>query len=386
MCAGQNSDEKRKILFVIPSLSRAGAEMVIIDLIRGFDRNKFEVFLFTFSESLPLLERLNDCQLHHFNHTRKHKLDFSVVPAISKVIDEHKIEVVYTSLQIALLITWLGCRFSNNNPPIIHSLHKMVGRNKKDALLEKILYQWPMRMTKRIVCVCRKQEEFWIEAFPYLKGKTEVIYNGINPDYFKKDKKIGNEEGYRSSLNISEEALVIACVAGFRVEKNHENLVKAFARVAVGGQDAYLLLAGDGPEKENIQNLAKQCNIEEKVIFLGLLSDVRPLMADANLTIIASTAIETFSIAMLESMSMECPVISTDIGGHKEAIIPNVTGDIIANGSISEIENTLKKYISSKTQLDEMGLKAREMVLEQFTVEIMVRKTEMLATEIVEGI
>ena len=356
--------------------------MQVVDLLLGFDRSQFDVFLFTFDENLSLKEKLKDCQLHHVNHVRKHKFDFSMVHVISKMIDDNRIDIVHTTLQIALLFGWLGCNLSKRRPPIVHALHKMVGRNKKEALLEKLLYQWPMRACKRVICVCKKQEDFWQGLFSYLKGRTIVIYNGVDTHHFDRERVFAEAINLRSLHRIPEDAIIFACVAAFRTEKNHASLVTAIAKMDSSENAPYLLLAGEGPEKKTIQKIVNDYNISDRVFFLGNLADVRPLMAAADLSIIASTAIETFSIAMLESMSMCCPVVSTDIGGHKEAIFPGISGDIVLTGSVNDLESVLRKYITDKSTLKKMGLNARELVLKEFSVEKMVKNTEKLIREI----
>lgn len=352
--------------------------MQVVDLLRGFDRERFSIHLFTFDTDQPLSDKLKGIQLNHVNHPRRHKYDFSMIPALSKMIDENQIDLLHTSLQIALLFGWLGRFFSRRKPPLVNALHKMVGRNKKESLLEFFLYQWPMRACQRIICVCISQKNFWQSKFPYIKRKATVIYNGVDTDRFEKSKFIAAGLTMRTDYGIPPTAPVIACVAAFRVEKNHVGLLTSFSKVSIPHNPAYLVLAGDGAGRDSIKQLASELGIADRVIFLGNIGDVRPLLATASLSVLASVAIETFSIAMLESMSMCCPVLSTDIGGHREAIKPGITGDIVPVGDTDALTTSLSRLLSSQDTLQEMGAKARQLVLKMFSLNTMVKNTEEL--------
>ena len=371
-----NRKDKLRVLFVLPSLVRAGAETQVVDLIQRFDRKQFEVFLFTFGKDLSQKSRLNEYAVVHYNSIRRHKFDFSLVRRIAQVVEQNDIDVVHTTLQVALLYGWIGCRLSQKRPLIVHALHKTVGRNKKEDYLERYLYQWPMRTCSRVICVCRNQEEFWHGKFPYLKVRSVVIYNGVDVQYFDREKVTYEGRVFRDRLGIPKTSPIIACIASLRPEKNHCGLIEAFSALDIAKLDPYLVLAGDGPEHGIIKKVVEELQLDDRIIFLGDVKDVRPLLAVSNMTVLNSVAIETFSIAMLESMSMSCPVISSDIGGHKEAITPSENGELIPVGDVTALRNTLNKCLMNKGMLAQMGLRARKTVEEKFSVEKMAKQTE----------
>ncbi|MBU0996193.1 MAG: glycosyltransferase family 4 protein [Proteobacteria bacterium] len=376
---------KKNVLFIIPTLCRAGAEMQVTDLLCGIDRATFNVFLITFGSDLSLLERIKEFSLKHENYKRKSKVDFSMAFKISKFIDNNEIDVIHSSLQIALLFAWLGRMFSKRQPPIINVLHKTANRNLKEFYLEKLVYQWPMRACKKIICVCKSQENFWCSQFPFMKSKTDVIYNGVNTTSFDSRKFDNDGRELRLHMDVPKDSQIISCIAGFRIEKNHGVLIEAFERLCSINNNVFLVLAGDGPERQRIEAIVKQKNLKEKICFLGRIDDVRSLLAASSLSVLASNAIETFSIAMLESMAMKCPVITTDIGGHKEAVIPGVTGEVVPINDIDALTEALKKCLNDITALNKMGERARNKVVEMFSLSLMLEKTEEALLEVCES-
>jgi len=145
--------------------------------------------------------------------------------------------------------------------------------------------------------------------------------------------------------------------------------------------DIYLLLAGDGVTKTLIEKQVKENQLANRVKFLGELADVRPVLAATDVTVLASTAVETFSMAMLESMAMEVPMVATDIGGLSEAIIPGETGDLVSPKDIDALVKALSYYVSNRDYAASIGAKARSLVIEKFSKKSMVQETERVLLE-----
>lgn len=365
-----------RVLFIVPSLVRAGAETQVVDLANGLDPSLFEKHLFTFSENLDQAEQLKRDEVVHYNFPRRYRLDVGLAQKIANVIDSKQIDLVHATLQISLFMGWFGRLISHRCPTMVNALHRTLGRNRREELLEHIAYQWPMRRCKSVICVCKNQESYWRKRFAFLAGRTRVIYNGVDTERFDPEKFQEAGAEYRQGLGIPDSAGVAACVAGFRVEKNHVGLLEAFRYLNVEGPDPYLLLAGDGQERPAIEKLVAENGLQHRVRFLGNVKDIRPVLAASDLTVLASTAIETFSIAMLESMAMATPVITTDIGGQKEAVLDGDTGRVVPAGNPAALGAAMKWCLSESGRLRAMGKKSRERVLKEFSLQRMVSETE----------
>jgi glycosyltransferase involved in cell wall biosynthesis len=118
--------------------------------------------------------------------------------------------------------------------------------------------------------------------------------------------------------------------------------------------------------------------LEGRVVLAGAMADVRPLLRASRLSVLASTAVETFSIAMLESMAMQVPVLATNIGGLREAIAPGVTGDLMEPGNIEEMTQKIRSLMSDAAKCEQMGIAARALVVEKFRNEDMAAQMDRL--------
>jgi glycosyltransferase involved in cell wall biosynthesis len=118
---------------------------------------------------------------------------------------------------------------------------------------------------------------------------------------------------------------------------------------------------------------------------LGNVSDVRPVFAASDVSVLSSIAVESFSIAMLESMAMEVPVIASDIGGLREAIQPGSTGFLVPPGEPDRLSEAIRKAVEDRAGTAKMGKNARLLVARRFTTSTMVAETQKVLSDVLAG-
>ena len=370
----------RNLLFIVPTLKRAGAETQIVSLINHMDHSRYRVHLVVFGDDLTLASSLNDSiALHHVE--RQGKLAGNLVRYIGDLIDKENIQLVHCTLQISLLYGFLGRKQAQKQPKLVCAIHTTINVSLKFEWADRLLYRRLLRSCDSVVYVCKNQQDYWLERFPELKPKATVIYNGIDETIFDPNHISGSE--LQRELNISDETKVILCVAGFRPEKAHALLIQAFSLLAKDLPDSRLLLAGDGPERSRIQEAIAKHVLTEKVTLLGVTDRIPELLAIADISVLSSVAVETFSMAMLESMSMKTPVVATDIGGASEAVQPDLTGQLVPAGDIDALYQAFSRCLSDAERLAEMGRNCRNSVLDKFTLGAMVENTQRLIDDLV---
>ena len=178
----------------------------------------------------------------------------------------------------------------------------------------------------------------------------------------------GPTEDYLRGHGVRGDSYIISCIAGFRPEKGHDLLIEAFRRLDGG---AHLFLAGDGELRASVESRVERMGLSGRVHFLGNIADVRPLLRVTDITVLASTSVETFSIAMLESMAMGVPMVAPDIGGLSEAITNDQTGWIYPPGDVDRLAGLLADGARNRGKLKVTGARAREQVEKRFSKEAM---------------
>jgi glycosyltransferase involved in cell wall biosynthesis len=110
--------------------------------------------------------------------------------------------------------------------------------------------------------------------------------------------------------------------------KGIDDLVAAFALVAEEHPDAALLIAGDGPEKENLRHLAEQLGVGDRVHLLGFIDPAAPLLKALDVFVSPSHS-EAFSLSIVEAMAIGVPCVATDVGGTSEVVRDGQTGLLV---------------------------------------------------------
>jgi L-malate glycosyltransferase len=180
-----------------------------------------------------------------------------------------------------------------------------------------------------------------------INKQIEVIYNFIDFNKFSKKKN----DDFRAQIAPLTDKILIH-TSNFRKVKRIDDVVKVFAKVQETIPST-LLLIGDGPERNHIEDLVYALGINDKVKFLGKQDAVEDLLSIADLFLMPSQT-ESFGLAALEAMACEVPVVSSNAGGIPEINIDGDTGYLCAVGdvdamalktiSILENEETLNRF------------------------------------------
>ena len=170
----------------------------------------------------------------------------------------------------------------------------------------------------------------------------EVIYNFIDFDRFKRS----NKEHFRKAIAPDGEKILIH-ISNFRKVKRVEDVVKIFAQVRAE-LPAKLLLVGDGPERQKLEQLCRELGLCADIRFLGKQDAVEELLAVSDLFIMPSAS-ESFGLSALEAMACEVPVISTNVGGLPEVNLHGVTGFCSDLGEVDEMAANALKLLKDES-------------------------------------
>ena len=366
----------QNVMFVVPSLVRAGAETQVVDLVNRIDPARVRAHLFTFERQLDQLGRLDRERVTHHQCVRRSKYDLEPARALGRLIDELEIDVLHCTLQIALLAGWLARRYSRRQPRLVVAVHTTLNRDRMGDLQDVLLYQWLMRRCERIIFVCDAQRHHWIGRFPFIARSAVTIHNGIDIDRFAPSQAAPAGRALRTRLGIADDAVVIAHVAAFRPEKAHRVLLEALAVLMAAQPQVQVVFAGDGPLRAAITEQGAARGLGARLHFIGNVADVRPVFAAADLSVLPSVAVETFSLAMLESLALQVPMIASDLGGAREAVLDGQTGLLVPPGEPAALAAALAALCADPARRRRMGQAGRELVLARYTGAQMAGKTE----------
>ncbi|HMG15856.1 MAG TPA: N-acetyl-alpha-D-glucosaminyl L-malate synthase BshA [Saprospiraceae bacterium] len=186
-----------------------------------------------------------------------------------------------------------------------------------------------------------------------IQGEIEVIYNFIDFERFSKQ----NKDHFKLAIAPNNEKIIIH-TSNFRKVKRVDDVIKIF-RLLSEKIPAKLLLIGDGPERQNLEELCRNEGLNENVRFLGKQDAIEEILAIGDLFLIPSGS-ESFGLAALEAMACQVPVISSNIGGLPEVNIHGVTGYLCDVGDNERMADYAVALLSDDQKLKSFRQNALE--------------------------
>ena len=215
-------------------------------------------------------------------------------------------------------------------------------------------------LARKIITVSESDRQLAIECGVATPEKLATVWNGI-PDV-----------SVRNLPEQSSGTVKLMMVARLDAQKNHGELFRALAGLQ---QFAWTLdLVGDGPLERDLRDLAASIGINKQVNFLGLQNNVPGLLRSAQIFVLTSNW-EGLPLSILEAMQAALPVVATDVGGVREAVIDQETGFLVPRGEIPALRDRLAQLMESEEQRMRMGLAGRLRYEEHFTLDRMVAQT-----------
>lgn len=204
------------------------------------------------------------------------------------------------------------------------------------------------------------------KAYNLVKNKKKsIIYNGVRLDRFliqTDAEKLKNELGINTPY-------IIIMVASASKNKNYDLLLDVAKSIGKIRKDVCFLGVGDGAEKERLDNRVMTEGIKN-IKLIGKRNDIESLIDISNMGLLFSYS-EGISNSIIEYMGMGKPVITTDIfGGSKELIEDGFSGYIMAS-DVEKITNKINKLLSDPLQMEQLGIRGRNIIKKKFSIEKM---------------
>jgi len=139
------------------------------------------------------------------------------------------------------------------------------------------------------------------------------------------------------------------------------------------GVPAKVLMIGDGPRRREIERQIAELQLTGHAVIAGQRTDVRPYIACCDVMTLTSHAVETFSIAALESMALGKPMVLSRIGGAEEQVRHGTNGFLYERGDVAALAQLLRRLTAATDRLS-MGAVAARDVRERFTIQRMIER------------
>ncbi|NOL50459.1 glycosyltransferase [Pelistega europaea] len=250
------------------------------------------------------------------------------------------------------------------------------------------------RFIPQRIIVCGEKAAKIHTSWGYQADKMVVIQNGYDLRQWQANPTAG--AALRQAWRLTENTPLLGFVARWNPLKDHPSLIKAFALTKKSYPDAVLALIGKGLETSNSELMAllsqQNLQVDRDVLLLGLRTDVPMIMSALDIHVLSSIA-EGFPNVVCESMACQVPNVVTDVGDA--ALIVGNNGWIAQPANPDDLADKLNQALAllgkphqtrqHYQQFDELRQKARQSVLERFSLETMVQKYEHTWESMIEG-
>jgi glycosyltransferase involved in cell wall biosynthesis len=227
---------------------------------------------------------------------------------------------------------------------------------------------------ERIVALAGLHAEYLQHKEGLPPERIAVINNGIDPERFRPTSSAGERLQTLQKLRLPDGRFIVTIVAALRPEKNHVMLLRAAAEVSRRRDSFLFLIVGEGKEAGKLQEIARELSLGESVRFMGRREDIPEIMSISNVSVLCShPVVETFPLAILESMAAGVAVVSTRVGSIPEMIEEGVEGFLIPPGNTKALAQSLERLEADPQLAQEMGSRGRAKVLERFSEDHMVK-------------
>ncbi len=236
------------------------------------------------------------------------------------------------------------------------------GRSERRNRIRRLIHP----LVSQFVTVSRDLERWLIEDVRLPDRKVTAIPNGVDVTRFG----CPDRRAARRSLGLPDDSLVLGTVGRLDPVKDQAGLLRAFADLLPAHPEAWLIVAGNGPCRENLHGLAASLRISERVRFLGERPDVPVVLAAMNLFVLPSIA-EGMSNTLLEAMASGLPVVATRVGGNPELIEEGVNGRLVPAQDSGALTAAIAGYLDDPHLRALHGKASRERVASSFSLERM---------------
>ncbi len=362
-----------RVMFVITSMPVGGAETLLVNLIRGLDPARFVAELCCLKERGPLGELLaGEIPVHR--GLLSNKFEIRVLPRLRALIRRGRIDAVVTvgagdKMFWGRLAAWL-----EGVPVILAALHS-TGWPDTIGRLNRLLTP----VTDAFVGVATPHGDYLTQVEGFPARQVRVIPNGVDVDRFRQ--RPGWRLASREAFGLDPDAPVVGIVAALRAEKNHLLFLQVAARLRCELPNAQFVIAGDGPQRQEIERAAARANLTQCVHLLGSRSDIPEVLAALDVFLLTSR-MEANPVSILEAMAMGLPVVATDVGSVSETVRPGVTGFLASAGEAEELAGYCAQLLGNRELARRIGSSGRELVSEKWSLEAMIGGYQDLIGEI----
>lgn len=351
-----------RVMYVVPDLVVGGAERHVTTLLPALDRERFSPSVICIGQRGALFEPLEAGGVPaRALHRRKRHLLGALLDLVREM-RRTRPDIVITRGYNAEMLGRIAAVLTRVPRSIVwvHNSGGLAPRTRVRRLADRMLNP----LTSAYYGVAQAQRPYLTGELGYPASKVRIVRNGVDTSRSVPPADPATAAG----LGIDPGDPVIGILAALRPEKDHATLLRAARLVLDELPATRFLIVGDGTLRPELQRLAGELDIADRVIFTGSRGDVGELLALMDVFTLTSYS-ECFPMAVLEAMAAGRPTVCTAVGGVPELVADGVTGHLVPPRDPRALARRLLALLGDRERAREMGRAAKTRVEAQFSFE-----------------
>ena len=373
-----------KILHVITSLNRGGAEIHLLNLVSEQIKNGYKVNVVFWKKNADLIKFFKKIDVKTYCLNKKSfffekHIFFNFIFCclrLNKLIKKFNPKIIHAHLPFSELICYFNIILRKNIKFIISKHIDTVyfsKDNNRKSFLGKILELIVSHRAKKIICISDAVKNFMSSKYMGIsKTKLIKVYYGLDFTVYN-DKKLSPKLKKLKIKLIGKK--IIGTISRLVPQKRIDIMIKAFNEYSTYYEkDSYLIIVGKGPQKKNLKNLAKKLGINDKIVWINFLDDVKSFFSLINIFCLTSEH-EGFGIVTLEAFYNKKPIICTNAGSLPEIVKNNYNGICLKRNKLHLLPKYFHQLMTKKNRISLIE-NATNVLNTKFTNKQMFKKTD----------
>ncbi|MFP4173573.1 MAG: glycosyltransferase [Candidatus Hydrogenedentota bacterium] len=204
-------------------------------------------------------------------------------------------------------------------------------------------------------------------------ARMGVVRNGVDAELFRPGAEA--RRSARAEFGYDEDHVVVGIAARLVKAKGHEFLIRALSQLQEDVPRLRLLALGEGGLREDLERLAGECGVADRVLFTGFRDDMPRCIQAMDIATLPSIECDLSSFVVKEKMAAGKPLVVSDHGGLPEDVDDGVEGFVVPAGTVEPLAEALRTLAQDPAKREAMGQAGRERALQRYTMERYVRET-----------
>ena len=383
-----NKKDTINILFIIPWMVTGGADLFNLSLVKGLNKERYEITIISTEPNENVLRQ----EFENNENVRVYDLTSFLdkrywVAFVNYIIQKENINLIFNSNSKTGYSMLPYIKSMYPEIPILDYVHMEEWYNRNGGY-SRYSSMYNSIIDKTMVCNGNSKKVLE-EHFKRNPDEVQTVYIGVDEEKFNPD-RYNKEELEKKYLGDTTNKKIISFICRISEQKRPLLFLEIIKKLKEKRQDFKVLVVGDGNLLGKMKEKAKKMNLLEDIIFLGEIKNTVEIYKISNVTVNCSLK-EGLALTSYESLSMNVPIVSSDVGGQKELISKDV-GEIVKlmqneedvyleKYSPEEINSYVKAINKVLDNLEIYKSNCRKRICENFTISKMIEKMDSIFEE-----